>query len=86
MPKDIKEYIETQVQSIIFQKNDEVVAADQDHCSICVQDFEDGESLKMLDCAKDEENSPSKVEVRHIFHQQCISKWFEKKKECPLCR
>jgi hypothetical protein len=26
------------------------------------------------------------AEVKHIFHQDCIAKWFEKKKECPLCR
>ena len=38
--------------------------------------------LKRLDCEKD----PEKTEVKHIFHQECIAKWFEKKKECPLCR
>lgn len=37
---------------------------EQDNCGICLVEFENGEKLKMLDCAKDEE----RAYVRHIFH------------------
>ena len=68
MPKDIKEYVKNQVENVKFDKTLEMFG-DRDHCGICLQEFEENEQLKMLDCTKDVESSPNKVEVRHIFHQ-----------------
>jgi len=45
--------------------------------------FEQDEMLKVLDCPSATEQQST---VKHMFHQECIAKWFEKKTECPLCR
>ena len=50
-------------------------------CGICLQAFEEGEQLKVLDC-----NNENASEQKHIFHAECITQWFCKKAECPLCR
>ena len=41
-------------------------------CSICLDDFEDGEQVRELRC-------------NHIFHVQCIDEWLRTKDVCPLC-
>lgn len=40
-------------------------------CSICQCDY-DGERVKELKCG-------------HQYHKECISKWLEHKKKCPMC-
>jgi len=40
-------------------------------CSIC------------LDIIK---NEGQKLNCNHIFHKECIEKWFERGHQCPLCR
>lgn len=42
-------------------------------CSICVMGFTKGEVIRILKC-------------NHIFHDQCIVPWLEKKSVCPNCR
>lgn len=42
-------------------------------CSICLGDFETGETLRVLPC-------------KHEFHAECIDTWFKEKITCPLCR
>merc|ERR1712187_570210 len=41
-------------------------------CSICLGDFEEGELLRELPCG-------------HKFHGQCVDKWLEHHRTCPLC-
>lgn len=41
-------------------------------CSICLADFEDGETLKKLPCG-------------HLFHEGCVGAWLQRNKRCPLC-
>ena len=41
-------------------------------CSICLDDFEDGEQVRELRC-------------HHIFHVQCVDEWLRTKDACPLC-
>lgn len=42
------------------------------HCSVCHEDFEDGEELRQLKCS-------------HFFHSQCIDRWLAGHDTCPLC-
>ena len=42
-------------------------------CSCCHENFELGEEVCQLHCT-------------HIFHENCITLWFRKKTNCPICR
>ncbi|KAF7629837.1 RING-type domain-containing protein, partial [Meloidogyne graminicola] len=43
-------------------------------CNICKEEFEDNEkALKLNPC-------------KHLFHEDCIMKWFVEKFDCPSCR
>ncbi|CAB9530932.1 region, transmembrane domain- and RING domain-containing protein 1 [Seminavis robusta] len=47
----------------------------QSTCSICIDDFEQGEKLRML------------PRCRHMFHTECILPWLtERQGCCPLCK
>jgi len=41
-------------------------------CLICLDEFNQGQQIIMIKCG-------------HIYHKNCIDKWFLKKKTCPLC-
>lgn len=48
----------------------------EEHCPICLLDFEDGDDLRVLPC-----------EGSHQFHAPCIDQWLlEISSSCPLCR
>ncbi|OIW02873.1 hypothetical protein TanjilG_29649 [Lupinus angustifolius] len=47
---------------------------DKISCSICLQDFEDGEMVRIL------------PKCGHIFHLECIDKWLIRQESCPMCR
>ena len=53
-------------------KNAGVDNQDKLECRICMTEFEDGDTLRMLTCM-------------HHFHKQCIDKWFDGSTKCPLC-
>ena len=42
-------------------------------CHICLLAFKVGEEVTSLPCI-------------HFFHNACIKKWLETKKECPVCK
>jgi len=42
-------------------------------CIICLAEFQIGENESILPCL-------------HIFHQECLYKWIENKKWCPICK
>jgi hypothetical protein len=42
-------------------------------CSICLEEFEDGDELKFLWCL-------------HRFHKKCIDQWLDKHTNCPVCK
>jgi len=46
-------------------------AAKIKQCSICLSDFEEDEEVRRLPCF-------------HPFHRQCIDKWLERSKMCPI--
>ncbi|EAS06123.1 zinc finger, C3HC4 type (RING finger) protein (macronuclear) [Tetrahymena thermophila SB210] len=42
-------------------------------CSICMCDYEEDEEINILDCM-------------HRYHVECISKWFQSRTTCPVCK
>ncbi|KAJ8368363.1 hypothetical protein SKAU_G00083910 [Synaphobranchus kaupii] len=41
-------------------------------CAICLEDFLDGEDLRIISCA-------------HEFHKECVDPWLLQHRTCPLC-
>ncbi|GMH21985.1 hypothetical protein Nepgr_023828 [Nepenthes gracilis] len=42
-------------------------------CSICLEEYEQGQGIGELDCS-------------HVFHFECIKQWLMLKNRCPLCK
>mmetsp|Transcript_9237 Transcript_9237/g.13692 ORF Transcript_9237/g.13692 Transcript_9237/m.13692 type:complete len:419 (+) Transcript_9237:60-1316(+) len=45
-------------------------------CSICMDDFEDQHERPVALLSR----------CKHVFHMECIRKWFHEHKDCPICR
>lgn len=45
----------------------------EETCTVCLSDFEENENIRKLRC-------------NHIFHPECIEKWLDINKKCPMCR
>ncbi|KAJ8568013.1 hypothetical protein K7X08_020735 [Anisodus acutangulus] len=58
---------------IIFKKNDHI-EHNSIECTVCLTVLEDGETIRTLPNCK------------HIFHAECIDKWFGSHSTCPICR
>lgn len=69
---------QSQIDSIhVFKfKKDEssVIEGGTTDCSVCLSEFEDDESLRLL------------PKCNHAFHVPCIDTWLRSHKNCPLCR
>jgi len=48
-------------------------SAEERQCAICLEDFRVGEFLTELPCL-------------HFFHVSCVTGWFRRSTQCPLCR
>lgn len=46
---------------------------ERERCTVCLSDFETGDELRALNCA-------------HLFHTECIDRWLQYNKKCPVCR
>ena len=46
---------------------------DEEQCSICLMEFQNGEIIRTLPCI-------------HNFHKDCINQWLKRQKYCPLCK
>ena len=44
-----------------------------DECSICLEEYENGQRVYITKCY-------------HKYHIECLSYWYKKNKNCPLCR
>uniref|UniRef100_A0A061S1N7 Zinc finger family protein n=1 Tax=Tetraselmis sp. GSL018 TaxID=582737 RepID=A0A061S1N7_9CHLO len=45
---------------------------DEEQCAVCRMEFEAGEELSLLPCG-------------HGYHRECIQRWLEDNKACPVC-
>ncbi len=59
--------------SLLPEKYSTTTANEQETCTICIDDFEEGEEVIKLVC-------------KHSFHPKCIVPWLEKSAECPNCK
>lgn len=57
------------IEVIEFKSN----SFNQENCSICYEEYKQGEKLKQLNC-------------KHVYHINCISTWLNKEKKCPMCK
>ncbi|CAK65041.1 unnamed protein product (macronuclear) [Paramecium tetraurelia] len=57
---------------ILFKKT-KVLSEDNLECSICSQEFRNGEKLALLNCI-------------HRFHEICFKQWSQKSNQCPYCQ
>ncbi|XP_067933270.1 E3 ubiquitin-protein ligase ARK2C-like [Watersipora subatra] len=44
-----------------------------DKCTICISEYKTGEHVRRLPCL-------------HLFHRDCIDRWLNSNKRCPMCR
>jgi hypothetical protein len=57
----------------LAQEDEKALAEDElPHCSICLCEYEDGESIVRLPCS-------------HEYHDECVSSWTSNHIRCPLC-
>lgn len=59
--------------NVVKYRKDEGLIEGTD-CSVCLTEFEDDESLRLL------------PKCNHAFHVPCIDTWLRSHKNCPLCR
>lgn len=60
-----------------YSKKDHGFVVDRknnDCCSVCLSEFQDGESVRLL------------PKCNHAFHLPCIDTWLKSHSNCPLCR
>jgi len=71
-PEQRRREIEARFPARKYQKRRE---QGQEDCTICLQPFEEGESVRVMSC------SPM-----HLFHAACIDPWLRRQSTCPICR
>ncbi|KAH0709633.1 hypothetical protein KY284_011060 [Solanum tuberosum] len=68
-----REVIFARMNRIMYQSTGRSISDDNDTCSICLDDYSDGQVIGSADC-------------QHTFHFDCISQWLMQKNSCPLCK
>ncbi|TYJ16094.1 hypothetical protein E1A91_A10G227200v1 [Gossypium mustelinum] len=62
------------VRTVVQYKNEEGTESRCTECVICLEEFKDGDSCRVL------------TNCNHLYHQLCIDEWLVKNSHCPLCR
>ena len=58
-------------------------------CAICLEDFKSNDEIRMLQSTNKiafEKVETVLLDCGHKFHNRCISNWFRKQDNCPICR
>jgi len=71
--KECKLCENTDVNTYIEDVKENIEKEDLNMCAICQIEYDDNEFKSKLKC-------------NHLFHRQCILRWFNNTKNCPLCR
>ncbi len=50
-----------------------IIEKDKAMCAICIDDYENGDKLKLMDC-------------KHHYHAICIDRWLARRAVCPMCK
>ncbi|XP_058764681.1 RING-H2 finger protein ATL5-like [Vicia villosa] len=58
----------------IFTYSSSAVSCTLHDCAICLSEYTDGDECRKL------------PNCDHVFHSQCIDRWFTSQSSCPLCR
>ena len=53
----------------------DAVVARGESCSICLCDFEAGDTLRAMPC-----------HASHVYHSTCIDEWLQQSRLCPMCK
>lgn len=66
---------ERQIRSLPSSTIEDVdrLPADSRQCSICLEDFKEGDKRKIMPCL-------------HGFHADCVDKWLRSNGSCPICK
>ncbi|CAH1413694.1 NEP1-interacting protein-like 1 [Lactuca sativa] len=73
--KGLTEYSVEKIPKVaITRDNDVDESGELVSCSVCLQDFQLGETVRSL------------PQCHHMFHLPCIDKWLMRHGSCPLCR
>lgn len=62
------------IPKVTITSNDMDASGERVSCSVCLQDFQLGETVRSL------------PHCNHMFHLPCIDKWLSRHASCPLCR
>ncbi|EAN32463.2 Ring finger domain protein [Theileria parva strain Muguga] len=60
---------------VLFECVNNSEMLDEHLCSICILNINDVDKVFLLPC-----------DMRHLFHRDCLKKWFKRSSECPICR
>ena len=70
---DIKNKLTDSSSKVDEDKLKKMIESNHDNCIICLENFKINDMISELSCM-------------HLFHQDCLIKWFLEKNKCPLCK
>ncbi|CAN6461550.1 unnamed protein product [Victoria cruziana] len=70
----LEEHIIQSIPIFRFKRKDCFLCEDSYECSVCLNEFEEGQKLRIL------------PKCGHAFHIDCIDTWLQAHSNCPLCR
>lgn len=73
-------------------KADQTKLSDCNYCVICTYDIEDNQDILQLKCNNKYVLNIFKyyiqyqINIRHLYHSECIKDWLKTKLTCPICK